>query len=121
MDDHRKERRLSARLKGQFQIHITDEKKDLKCLSMDISLRGLQFRAATPMSLFHELSIKLALPFGDKTEELSFEAIVVRCEEGIAIDGYQIALLFVDMENHVRSKLQQFLEKYSSDRQFQEE
>ena len=114
MTEEFQEKRLSARIKGNFKMTVTDNNEEITVNAIDLSSSGLRFKSSNNIPLFREISINLQLPLrSSKTEEFRCNAIVVRSERSHYQEGYNIALTFVDVEDEDRKTLQTFLEKAS--------
>jgi c-di-GMP-binding flagellar brake protein YcgR len=108
------EKRLSARIKGNFHMTIQEDREEITVNAIDLSSSGLRFKSLKNIPLFREISINLQLPFqSSKKEEFRCNAIVVRNERSHYQEGYNIALTFVDVEDDDRKILHAFLEQAS--------
>ncbi|EKD27473.1 MAG: hypothetical protein ACD_79C00709G0002 [uncultured bacterium] len=112
MTDDFNEKRLSARIKGNFKIKITDDDETITVNSIDLSSSGLCFKSSKNIPLFREINFSILLPLekGKKEKNFSCSAIVVRSEKSHYNDMYNIALTFVDIEDDDKEKLIKFLE-----------
>ena len=113
LTDDFKERRLSARIKGEFNITITESKETIVVNTIDLSSSGLRFKSQKNLPLFREISLTLALPGKtEKHKETGFNchAIVVRSEKSHVEDAFNIALTFIDVEEKDLKVLMKFLD-----------
>lgn len=113
MTEEFKEKRLSARIKGEFNITITESNERIVVNTIDLSSSGLRFKSQNNLPLFREIALTLALP--GKTEKhkesiFNCHAIVVRSEKSHVEDAYNIALTFIDVEEKDLKILMKFLE-----------
>lgn len=113
MTEDFKEKRLSARIKGEFNITITESHESIVVNTIDLSSSGLRFKSRNNIPLFREISLTLALP--GKTEKhkesiFNCHAIVVRSEKSHVEEAYNIALTFIDVEEKDLKVLMKFLE-----------
>ncbi len=109
-----KEKRLSTRIKGGFQIMVANHEQDpIKVSTIDLSLSGMQFKTVMNIPLFREISFSMNLPKIDGCESnlFSSNAIVVRSERCHFTTGFNIALTFVDLSSNDKDVLSSFLEK----------
>lgn len=114
MTEDFKERRLSARIKGEFNITITESHESIVVNTIDLSSSGLRFKSTKNIPLFREIGLTLALP--GKTEKhkesiFNCHAIVVRSEKSHVDENYNIALTFIDVEEADLKILMRFLEE----------
>ena len=110
-----KEKRLSARIKGEFNIKITESDETIVVNTIDLSSSGLRFKSQKNLPLFREIALTLALP--GKTEKqkesiFNCHAIVVRSEKSHVEEAYNIALTFVDVEDKDLDVLMKFFENF---------
>lgn len=108
-----KEKRLSARIKGEFNIKITESHESIVVNTIDLSSSGLRFKSQKNIPLFREIGLTLALP--GKTEKhkesvFNCHAIVVRSEKSHVEEAFNIALTFIDVEEKDLKVLMKFLE-----------
>jgi len=107
-----KEKRLSARIKGSFQILVDDNEQDpIKVSTIDLSLSGMQFKILVNIPLFREVSFSMNLPseHSSTSHLFSSNAIVVRSEKCYVSSGFNIALTFIDLSSKDRDVLSSFL------------
>jgi len=114
MTEEFQEKRLSARIKGNFKMTVTDNNEEITVNAIDLSSSGLRFKSSNNIPLFREISLSLQLPMksGDKGN-FRCSAIVVRSEKSHYQEGYNIALTFVDVEDTDKKALIRFLEETS--------
>ena len=113
LTDDFKERRLSARIKGEFNITITESHEMIVVNTIDLSSSGLRFKSQNNIPLFREIGLTLSLP--GKTEKhkeavFNCHAIVVRSEKSHLENAFNIALTFIDVEERDLKVLMRFLE-----------
>ena len=113
MTEDFKEKRLSARIKGEFNIKITESHESIVVNTIDLSSSGLRFKSQKNIPLFREIGLTLALPGKtEKHKESGFNchAIVVRSEKSHVEEAFNIALTFIDVEEKDLKVLMKFLE-----------
>jgi len=112
METH-EERRLSARIRGDFKIQISDGEASISVKTVDLSTSGIRINCSRTIPLFHEISLSLALPEVKNQTPILFKCngIVVRSEKKLHGTGYNVALAFVAMQEHNKQKLVAFLKR----------
>lgn len=112
-EENFKERRVSARIKGTFNITITESHEKVAVHAIDLSASGLRFKSPKNIPLFREIALELSLPGKNpRSKEAHFRchAIVVRSEKSQFDEGYSVALTFVDVSKKDKNSLMKFLE-----------
>ncbi|MBN2143627.1 MAG: PilZ domain-containing protein [Candidatus Aureabacteria bacterium] len=108
------EKRLFARIQGNFKISLSQGGGQIEVPAIDLSLSGLRFRSPRNIPLFREVALSLDLKEPDKVTELTCNGIIVRSEKGDLEDYYNIALTFIDLSDQDKNHLALFLEKFQN-------
>ena len=106
------DRRKAARIYKNLKIEVGKNEKLQNLGSIDLSPMGVRFRTNKKVPLFKQLDFKIDLSSdNEKSDDLSCQATVIRCEKSRQAKGYHVTLFFHNLNKKDAGKIERYIKK----------
>ena len=102
---------------GDLHLEILDEKTRFNGDAMNLSANGINFLSLLRLPLFREVDVHLKLPLQDQRTRVAIHChgVVVRCDKMVE-PFFEISLYFVDLADHDKNKVRQYMDRVAGHR-----
>lgn len=113
------ERRSHARFPHRFEIEGPPDAEgtSARMVASDLSMGGLHCSSSHDYPEMTRLAVRLQLPYGERTETVDVEAVVVHRLQLASVSGaprFELGLFFTSLSVDARQRIATFLARTSS-------